>query len=73
MTGPALDCTAFEVFDLTGIEYLTELQVLTLYGTSDISPLAEPTGLKLLYLYDTDVTDVSPLDDLVANGLRIDW
>lgn len=65
-SGPALNCRP-QIVDLTGIEYLADLQILELNGKrelSDISPLAGLTHLQWLGLGQTNVSDLSPVAGL---------
>jgi hypothetical protein len=63
-----------DISDLTGLEYLTNVGALVLWGNqiSDISPLSGLTNLILLDLAYNQISDISPL---VANkGLSEgDW
>lgn len=54
-------------YDLTGIEYATGLEKLTIrhaYNISDIKPLAKLNNLKSLTIYDNSISDISPLSKL---------
>ena len=59
------------IADLTGIEQLTRLEALDLYGNEirDLSPLAELTRLRYLDLGSNRVEEVSALESL--KGLRV--
>jgi len=58
--------TRYEVNDLSGLEYCSNLQQLGLSENSiaDISPLASLTNLQALFLWENSITDISPLASL---------
>jgi len=65
-----------DITDLSGIEYCTNLVLLSLEGNqvSDISPLASLSNLKYLSLGSNQISDISPLislSNLVSLRLRI--
>ena len=54
-------------YDLTGIEYATNLEKLTIkhaYNISDIKPLAKLYNLKSLVINNSSISDISPLSKL---------
>ncbi len=54
-------------YDLTGIEYATNLEKLIIrhaYNISDIKPLAKLNNLKSLAIYQNSISDISPLSKL---------
>ncbi|MFC4386672.1 carboxypeptidase regulatory-like domain-containing protein, partial [Gracilibacillus marinus] len=55
------------ITDLTGLEYATNLNTLSIYGgdLQDLTPLSELTTLESLYLSDNNITNISPLQSLV--------
>jgi len=55
-----------DITDLSGIEYCTNLVLLSLEGNqvSDISPLASLSNLKYLSLGSNQISDISPLNSL---------
>jgi len=61
-----LQCGLYEITDLSGAEYLTNLTGLWLYNNqiSDVSPLSGLTNLTQLYLSGNEISDVSPLSGL---------
>lgn len=63
-----LDVTAKEIYDLTGLEYATNLLTLRLGDNqriSDIGPLRELTNLSALVLSQNRISDITPLAGLV--------
>jgi len=61
-----LTATRKDIADLSGIEYCTNLVVLSLEGNqiSDISPLASLSNLKYLSLGSNQISDISSLSSL---------
>ena len=58
-----------ELTELPDLTRMTELEVLDISGTSvsDLSPISECKKLRELYIYDTDISDISvltPMTDL---------
>ncbi|RKY07720.1 MAG: hypothetical protein DRP66_06085 [Planctomycetota bacterium] len=55
------------IWDLTGLEYATEVNELHLSGNliSDLSPISALTNLIYLYLNDNQITDISAVSSLV--------
>ena len=65
-----------EIADLTGLEYATNLESLTIRGNriSDLTPLANLTELKYLGLSGNQVVDITPLARLTQlMDLNIGW
>lgn len=70
----ALDCSALDIADITGIEGLTRLKTLVLWGNpiKDISALADLSELKAVDLSETQVTDLTALEGLNSlNTLKL--
>ena len=63
-----LSANSLGITDLTGLEYATNLQYLSLYYNqlTDVSPLAALTSLQELKLSHNQLTDVSPLAGLTS-------
>ena len=64
------------ISDLSGIQCLKGLTVLTLYNNeiTDVSPLAELPALTELYIASNDIGDVSPLSALSSlEALYVSW
>lgn len=61
-----LRCTGMEIMDISGIEKLKNLQILSLFenGIEDISALAELTNLKEIELGVNQIADASALSSL---------
>ena len=61
------DARGWEIVDLTGLEYCTNLTYLNLYNNkiTDISPLSKLVNLTHLDLHNNKITDISPLSQLV--------
>ena len=64
----ALDASAKNITDLTGLEYATGLTTLNLMSNqiSDVSPLASLTSLTALDLWFNQVSDISSLANLTS-------
>ncbi len=68
----ALDCNSSGISDLGGIEQLTSLTNLTLWGNgfTSVAPLAPLTNLTTLSLYNNSISGgISPLTDMVNLSL----
>ena len=65
-----LSAISKDIHSLAGIEHLTALQSLNLFGNriTDISPLADLNNLNELYLTRNQIADISPLNQL--NNLK---
>ncbi|RKY06586.1 MAG: hypothetical protein DRP66_08480, partial [Planctomycetota bacterium] len=63
----SLTANSMNIWDLTGLEYATEVNELHLSGNliSDISPISALTSLIYLYLNDNQITDISAVSSLV--------
>lgn len=61
-----LDASWWEISDLTGLEYATNLKELYLEGNqlSNITPISHLSNLKILALADNNIKDISPLRNL---------
>ncbi len=61
-----LHLNGYNISDLTGIEYFSNLQQLDLSDNhiSDLTPLANLTNLNVLRLYHNEITDITPLANL---------
>jgi len=40
-------------------------------GVKDLAPLSQLKTLKFLYIADTPVTDITPVQPLIASGLKL--
>lgn len=62
----ALDCSSMNISSLGGIEYLSWLTTLNLFGNpfSGVGPLSDLVGLQSLNIGDSSVTRLSPLGSL---------
>ena len=62
-----LDASKRGIADLTGMEYCTDLESLSLPGNkiTDLSPLSQLVNLEELNLSHNEITDLSPLSQLV--------
>jgi internalin A len=61
------------VSDLTPIASLTKLEKLSLKksGVKSLAPLANLKTLKFVWIADTPVTDITPVQPLVAHGMKL--
>lgn len=65
-----ISCREQNISDVGGIEQLTALTGLDLYGNqiTDIDPLSNLTALKSIELSWNQITDIDPLSNLIAPG-----
>jgi internalin A len=62
-----------DVTDLSPVANLTKLERLSVKrtGVKNLAPLAGIKTLKFLYIADTPVTDITPVQPLIARGMKL--
>lgn len=62
-----LDCTDYGIKTLTGLEHMSNLEVLSIDANyvKDLRPLQGLTKLEALYAFDNEIVDVVPVSKLV--------